>query len=100
MGEIEFDFYAAGQAIRRVEEVANRMSAEVLPGFEETMRGIRESWTGEAGGKFQELAGREMLKLGQTARYLEYADACVQDAILRAKQTEEKTKEIAELRTY
>ena len=51
MGEIEFDFYAAGQAIRQVEEVANRMSAEVLPGFEETMRGIRD------GGSRRQISG-------------------------------------------
>lgn len=100
MGEIEFDFYTAGQAMRQIEEATNRMSAEVLSGFEETMRGIREAWTGEAGGRFQELAGREMMKLEQTVQYLEYTGACMQEAILTAKHTEEKTKEIANLRTY
>lgn len=100
MGEIEFDFCAASEAMSQLEDAANRMNTKALPDFVETIQKISESWSGEAGERFQEIAGRECEQMRQTALYLKHTDACLQEAILTAKKIEEKTKEIAELRTY
>lgn len=100
MREIEFDFYTAGQAKCQMENVVNRMNTEVLSGFEEVMQELSEAWRGEAGNQFQKIAGIEAEQMRKTVKLLEDADASLQDAILMAKQIEEKTKEIAEIRTY
>lgn len=100
MREMEFEFCVAEQVMHQMEEVVNQMKREVLSGFEEAVQEIGASWKQEAGCRFQELAGREVVQMRQTVRCLENVNACIQDAILTAKQTEEKTEEIARLRTY
>lgn len=100
MGQMEFDFTTAREEKHQIEEIANRMNVEVLSGFLEVMQEILESWGGEAGADFLKIAGREAEQIGQTIQLLKYADTCVQDAIFTAEQTEEKVKEIAELRIY
>lgn len=100
MEEIKFDFCAAGQAMHQMEEVTERMNTEVLPGFEEVMQEIAECWNGEAGAGFQELMRCEEARMKRSARILNDTDTCIRDAILTAKRVEEKTKEIAKLRTY
>lgn len=100
MGEINFNFNAAVQAAHQMEEIMNRMNTEVISDFAEVMQELSGSWNGEAGNCFRELMDREAMQLEQTAQLLDYTESCLQDAICKARRTEEKTKEIAKLRTY
>lgn len=100
MDNVEFDFSIAAQADIQLEEVTYRIKEEVLNPFEELMQELSREWSGEAGSQFQQLAVREDLQLKQTGRYLEDAQGALKEAICTAKQIEEKTKEIARLRTY
>ncbi len=100
MGEIQFDFGAAGCAAHRIEETANCMYTEVLCDFEEIAQELFHYWKGTAGEQFQRKMRREAEQMRQTAELLEHAGGSVQEAILKARHVEEKSKEIAELRIY
>ena len=100
MGEIRFDFDAAGQASRQTEDIAGRLSKDILPGFQDILQQINRSWQSAAGGRFLDTACREQEKLEETRRMAEYAAASLREAVLTAEKTEEQTKEIAESRTY
>ena len=43
MGEIRFDFDAAGQASRQTEDIAGRLSKDILPGFQDILQQIDRS---------------------------------------------------------
>ncbi|MCB6415373.1 hypothetical protein LI221_09915 [Faecalimonas umbilicata] len=100
MGEIEFDFGIAGQAQDRIRDAAVQMNTEVLPGMEEALQGITEAWRTEAGEQFRELAEEEFHQMQRLAKLLQETDDSLKEAIVTAKQAEERAKEVARLRTY
>lgn len=100
MGEINFDFDIAGQALRQTEEITERINKEIMPGFRDIMHQLDQSWNTESGKRFLKTAQRETDKLEETGQLSAYAAACLKEAVLTAKRTEEQIKEIAESRTY
>lgn len=100
MGNIEFDFYTSGQILQQVEDMIHRMNTEILNGFQDIIEWTSKSWDSESGNKFCDIAEKEMEKLKGTEKLMEHAAVCLQEAIITAKDTEEKVKEIAEIRTY
>lgn len=100
MAEIEFDFCIAGQAEQKIKDVKEQMKGAVLPEFEETLCELAKAWSGENGSLFQTIAERELEYLKHTAKLVESAGRSMKNAIIYAKSIEEKTKEIAETRTY
>ena len=100
MRETEFDFGMARQAKNQLHDAAARMDTEILTGMEEALQEISQSWSTEAGDQFRGLAAEEFRQMQRAARLLHEAEVSLKEAIVTARQTEEKAKEVARLRTY
>lgn len=100
MREIEFDFSEAGQIKEQLEMLIGRMNREVLAEMEELIQRGPDTQGSESGKQLRKFMTEETLKLKESVQLLKCAEEAMEKAIITAKQTEEKTKEIARERTY
>ena len=100
MREIIFDAAAAGRAADKLREIQENLVNQAVTGLEECREELERAWQGRAAGCFRQIADCEIEKFNQTDRLLRQAEEALMEAIQKAGNTEEKIKEIAEIRKY
>lgn len=100
MDNIEFDFHIAHTQEQNIGQIRQRFSDVISEKYETVMQEVYSGWQGDNSQLFLYKAKVLQERMEHTTLLLEKAEEALHVAALKAERTEEKAKELGEIRVY